>query len=105
VCQQGHQLDTAGLLVRKTGLHDWTGAGSSCCVGKRMCDACWAKLDKTRRSKHESLYPSGKWANAIEGDALALLTSMELQRPTGWLSKGPIREAVVRLHGAQEAAA
>ncbi|GMF24111.1 unnamed protein product [Phytophthora lilii] len=87
-----HEVDNVALLLRKMGLHDPTGAGSPAhradhAVDKRMCNACWAKPDKaTGCEHHPRVYPSGRSAKSIEGDALALLTSMELQGPTSWLS-------------------
>ncbi|KAJ8539094.1 hypothetical protein ON010_g12776 [Phytophthora cinnamomi] len=74
------------------GLHDATGVGSPAhrsdhAVDKRMCNACWAKPDKiTGCEHHPRVYPKGRSAKSVEGDALALLTSMELQGPTSWLS-------------------
>ncbi|EEY65349.1 uncharacterized protein PITG_17004 [Phytophthora infestans T30-4] len=85
-------VDNVALLLRKMGLHDSTGAASPAhradhAVDKRMCNACWAKPDKITGCEHHSrVYPTGKSAKSIEGDALSFLTSMELQGPTSWLS-------------------
>ncbi|KAE9324708.1 hypothetical protein PF008_g17049 [Phytophthora fragariae] len=87
-----HEVDNVALLLRKMGLHDPLGAVSSAhradhAVDKRMCNACWAKPDKVTGCKHHPrVFPKGRRAKSIEGDALALLTSMELQGPTSWLS-------------------
>ncbi|KAL3656439.1 hypothetical protein V7S43_018664 [Phytophthora oleae] len=87
-----HEVDNVALLLRKIGLHDSTGAASPAhradhAVDKRMCNACWAKPDKiTGCEQHARVYPNGKSAKSIEGDALAFLTSIELQGPTSWLS-------------------
>jgi hypothetical protein len=87
-----HEVDNVALLLRKMGLHDATGAGSPAHradhgVDKRMCNACWATPDKITGCEHHArVYPSGKSAKLIEGDAMALLTSIELQGPTSWLS-------------------
>ncbi|KAE9038127.1 hypothetical protein PR001_g5735 [Phytophthora rubi] len=87
-----HEVDNVALLLRKMGLHDPLGAVSSAhradhAVDKRMCNACWAKPDKvTGCEHHPRVFPKGRSAKNIEGDALALLTSMELQGPTSWLS-------------------
>ncbi|EGZ11379.1 hypothetical protein PHYSODRAFT_548948 [Phytophthora sojae] len=86
------EVDNVALLLRKMGLHDPTGAGSPAhradhAVDKRMCNACWAKPDKvTGCEHHPRVFPKGRSAKSIEGDALALLTSLELQGPTSWLS-------------------
>ncbi|ETL27115.1 hypothetical protein F441_19824 [Phytophthora nicotianae CJ01A1] len=87
-----HDVDNVALLLRKMGLHDPTGAASPAhradhAVDKRMCNACWAKPDKMTGCEHHSrVYPTGKSAKSIEGDALSFLTAMELQGPTSWLS-------------------
>ncbi|KAG7376179.1 hypothetical protein PHYPSEUDO_014138 [Phytophthora pseudosyringae] len=86
------EVDNVALLLRKMGLHDSTGAASPAhradhAVDKRMCNACWAKADKiTGCEHHPRVYPTGKSAKSVEGDAVAFLTSMELQGPTSWLS-------------------
>ncbi|KAL4124283.1 hypothetical protein PRIC2_010120 [Phytophthora ramorum] len=87
-----HEVDNVALLLRKMGLHDSTGAESPAhradhAVDKRMCNACWAKPDKATGCEHHArVYPNGKTAKGVEGDALAFLTRMELQGPTSWLS-------------------
>ncbi|CEG46504.1 Acyl-CoA-binding protein [Plasmopara halstedii] len=85
-------VDNVALLFRKMGLHDSIGAASSAhradhAVDKRMCNACWATPDKvTGCEVHSRVYPTGKGGKQIDGEAVALMTSLELQGPTSWLS-------------------